>query len=87
MDDPYTGIDAFSSLVQAASTWLFDADEIHGNLTGGTTLMGVLVSRLVQRAEREYQRRVREFVLIDKRLPEQQRQDPWQLGDIHYLSR
>jgi hypothetical protein len=85
MNDPYTGIDELAPLVEAASTWLFEADGIHANLTGGTTLMGVVVSRLVQRAEREYRRPVREFVLIDKRLPEQQREDPWRLGDINYL--
>jgi len=75
----------FDGLIDDASRWLFEADEIHANLTGGPTLMGVLVGELVKRASREYQRPVRECLLIDPRPPEQQRTDPWQLGDIHYL--
>jgi len=81
----FTGIDEFAGLIAEASLWLFEADEIHASLTGGPTLMGVLVSELAKRAGREYQRRVREFVLIDKRPPDEQRNDPWQLGQIHYL--
>ncbi|MFW6106645.1 MAG: hypothetical protein ACOC8H_00645 [bacterium] len=79
------GVDEFDGLIAQASLWLFEADEIDANLTGGTTLMGVLVSRLVARAQREYQRPVRECVLIDPRTPEEQRNDPWRLGEIHYL--
>lgn len=85
MVDPYCGITEFQTLVDNATRWLFEADEVHANLTGGTTLMGVLVGELIKRASREYRRPTREFVLIDKRPPEQQRTDPWQLGDIHYL--
>lgn len=85
MADPYCGIGEFKSLKQQAAQWLLKADEVHANLTGGTTLMGVLVGELIKRASREYQRPLREFVLIDKRPPDQQRADPWQLGEIHYL--
>lgn len=85
LDDPYVGIDEFDQLMQQSAKWLTDSDEMHACLTGGTSLMGVLVSRLVQRASREFQRGVREFVLIDKRPNEAQRIDPWKLGEIHYL--
>ncbi len=85
MTNAFTGIDEFASLISDASAWLFEADEVHANLTGGTTLMGALVGEFVKRAAREYQRPVREFVLIDKRSPEQQRTDPWRVGDIHYM--
>ncbi len=85
MTNAFTGIDEFASLIGDASAWLFEADEVHANLTGGTTLMGALVGEFVKRAAREYQRPVREFVLIDKRSPEQQRTDPWRVGDIHYM--
>jgi len=85
MNDPYCGVDEFKSLVMQSVVWLFEADDVRANLTGGTTLMGVLAGELVKRASREYQRPLREFVLIDKRPPELQRTDPWQLGDIHYL--
>jgi hypothetical protein len=85
LTDPHSGIEEFNALMNYAARWLYEADEVHANLTGGTTLMGVLVGQLMKRASREYQRPLREFVLIDKRPPEQQRTDPWQLGDIHYL--
>ncbi len=85
MDDIHTGIDEFDKLVAESSLMLFEADEIHANFTGGTSLMGALVNRLVARSRREYQRVVREFVLIDKRTPQAQRDHPWELGDIYYL--
>ncbi len=85
LHDVHTGIGEFPKLIDEASRWLFEADEIEANLTGGTTLMGVLVNELVKRARGEYQRPVREFVLIDRRTPEEQRSDPWQLGEIRYL--
>ncbi len=83
--DPFKGLGEFAELIAKASQWLFEADDIHANLTGGPTLMSVLVGQLVKRAEREYQRPVREFLLIDPRPPEQQRSDPWHLGDLQYL--
>ncbi len=85
LHDVHTGIGEFPKLIDEASRWLFEADEIEANLTGGTTLMGVLVNELVKRARGEYQRPVREFVLIDRRAPEEQRSDPWVVGEIRYL--
>lgn len=85
MRDIHRGVAEFESLINEASQWLFDADGIQASHTGGTSLMGVLVTRLVARARREYQRPVHEFVLIDPRSSEEQRSDPWQKGDIHYL--
>ncbi len=85
LNDIHRGITEFGTLIGEASLWLFEADEIHACLTGGTTLMGALVSKLNMRAGREYQRSIREFVLIDRRSPKEQQDTPWQLGDIHYL--
>lgn len=85
MNDIHRGVAEFPSLLDQASRWLFEADEIDACLTGGTTMMGVLVTRLTSRAAREYQRPVKQFVLIDPRTPEEQRSDPWQQGDIHFL--
>ena len=82
LQDVHTGIGEFPKLIDEASRWLFEADEIEANLTGGTTLMGVLVNELVKRARGEYQRPVREFVLIDRRPPEEQRNDPWVVGEM-----
>ncbi len=85
MENIHTGINEFDRLVAESAPSLFEADEIHANFTGGTSLMGALVHRLVARGRREYQRAVREFVLIDKRLPQEQRDQPWELGNVYYL--
>jgi hypothetical protein len=85
MSNAFAGVDEFETLIREASVWLYEADEIHANLTGGTTLMGVFVGELVKRSSREYQRQVREFVLIDKRPVDEQENEPWRLGEIHYL--
>ena len=68
-----------------AKPWLFEADRIEANLTGGTSLMGVLVGRLLEHAGRTYRRPARRFVLIDPRPYEEQRAEPWVKGDIHYI--
>lgn len=85
MDNPFAGADEFESLLDQTLPWLYEADEIHANLTGGTALISALIGRLARESQRRFQRPVREFVLIDKRSPEEQRADPWQLGSIHYL--
>ena len=85
MANPQAGISEFSTLIEQASLWLFEADEVHVCLTGGTSLMGVLAGRMRDRAAREYQRSIREFVLIDPRTPQEQLDDPWRLGEIHYF--
>jgi hypothetical protein len=84
MDDPHAGIGEFDPLMESSFKWLAESDEVIANLTGGTSLMGVLVSRLVKEAE-NLQKRVQEFVLIDKRPFEQQQKNPWELGAINYL--
>jgi hypothetical protein len=86
MENPHTGFDEFKKkLKRKASIWLFEADEIHAGLTGGTSLMGALVGELAYLAGRNYQRDVRKFVLIDKRSPVKQRESPWEIGEICYL--
>ncbi|TWU17950.1 TM1812 family CRISPR-associated protein [Allorhodopirellula heiligendammensis] len=86
MTNPHTGVDEFTDLLRQASLWLYSADEVRASLTGGTSLMGVLVSRLSRLASNELQRPVHEFLLIDHRPPQQQRNEPWQLGEIHYFN-
>ena len=85
MENPYTGFDEFKKLKRKAAIWLFEADEIHAGLTGGTSLMGALVGELAYLAGRNYQRNVRKFVLIDKRSPVEQRENPWEIGERYYL--
>ena len=54
------------------------------NLTGGTTMMGVAVQALVEKAHR-LGRRYRRFVLLDQRSPDEQRANPWVECEVHWL--
>ncbi len=67
-----------------ASRWLLEADEVLVNLTGGTTLMGMAVQHLMDRA-RKLDRPCFRFVLIDRRPPEQQRSEPYLKGEVRWL--
>lgn len=87
MQDVHRGVGEFNLLQEQAKTWQFQADRIEANLTGGTSLMGVFVGRLLEHAGRAYRRPTRRFVLIDPRPYEEQRAEPWVKGDIHYVDR
>ena len=54
------------------------------NITGGTTLMGIIVQRLVEEAQR-LDRPVKRFALIDRRPTAAQESDPFVQGDSHWL--
>lgn len=85
MNDPHSGFDEFGELVQQAKSWLFEADSIEVNLTGGTSLMGVLAGQLADQSSRSYRRPTNRFVLLDTRTPEEQRSAPWVLGKVRDL--
>lgn len=84
LQDIHRGVNEFDAIESEVLPWLLESDEVHICLTGGTTLMGALVSKLAQRANR-FQIPVKRFVLIDSRSPQDQRDDPWQLGDRYDL--
>jgi hypothetical protein len=85
MDDPHSGIGEFKGLLDKARCWLFEADALEVNLTGGTSLMGVLAGRLLEHGARTYRRTARRFVMVDRRSTEEQKNDPWVEGEITYL--
>lgn len=84
LDDPHGGFDEIAKAVDQVRHHLLEADEVVANMTGGTTLMGIIVQQLVEEAQK-LDRPVRRFVLIDRRPPEQQDQDPFVEGDCHWL--
>ena len=84
LDDPRGGFDEITKAVDQARLHLLEADEIVANMTGGTTLMGIIVQQLVEEAQ-ILDRPVRRFVLIDRRPPEQQEQDSFVQSDCHWL--
>lgn len=87
LDDPLAGVNGLAGLVnQEVRQWLVGAQEVAGNLTGGTTLMQHAVERLVEEARRLGTEARRCFV-IDRRPPEVQRAEPYVEGELLCLDR
>ena len=82
--DPHGGFKEITKAVDQVRPYLLEADEVVANMTGGTTLMGIIVQQLVEEAQK-LDRPVRRFVLIDRRPPAQQDQDPFVQSDCHWL--
>lgn len=82
--DPHGDFDALDASVKQARCHLLDADEVVANVTGGTTLMGLIVQRLVEEAQK-LDRPVRRFALIDRRPPAEQDSDPFVRGEHHWI--
>ena len=82
--DPHGGFKEITKAVDQVRPYLLEADEVVANMTGGTTLMGIIVQQLVEEAQK-LDRPVRRFVLIDRRPPEQQDHDPFVQSDCHWL--
>ena len=86
LTDPHGGFDEIETAVEQARQMLLNADEVIANMTGGTTLMGLIVQRLSEEAQR-LDRPVRRFALIDRRSPTEQDSDPFVQGDCHWLDK
>ena len=76
LTDPRGGFNEINTAVDQARRCLLEADEVVVNMTGGTTLMGIIVQRLAEEAQK-LDRPVRRFVLIDRRTPDEQDKDPY----------
>lgn len=84
LTDPLGGFAEIGTVAERAQGYLFYADEVIANITGGSTLMGVIVQRLVEEAQK-LARPVKRFALIDRRTTEEQDSDPFVQGDSHWL--
>jgi hypothetical protein len=84
LEDPYAGKDERQKLIEESRAYLASADDVSVNITGGTTLMGVIAEDLAQEARR-LTRPARRFALIDRRDPEEQKRDPFVEGDLLWL--
>lgn len=76
VNDAYGGFDEMPRVRAEAGEWLLHADEIVANLTGGTTLMGLMVQQLVEAGGR-LSRPYRRFALIDRRPADEQDRAAW----------
>ncbi|MFW6171339.1 MAG: TM1812 family CRISPR-associated protein [Planctomycetota bacterium] len=82
--DPHGGFDEISGVCEEAEKSLLRADGIVANLTGGTTLMGLLIQQLVERGSR-LSRPTRRVALIDRRSPQDQDAHPWVESEAYWL--
>lgn len=84
LEDPYGGRPEIDRMVKAARARFVGAGEVFVNVTGGTTLMG-LVAEAFAVAARRLACPVRRFGLIDRRPPAQQDADPYRAGEPFWL--
>jgi len=84
VNDPHGGFDEFNRVRVEATQILFEADDITANLTGGTTLMGLMVQQLVEFGSR-FNRPYRRLALIDRRPPAVQDAEPWVQSTFYWL--
>jgi CRISPR-associated DxTHG motif protein len=84
LEDPYGGIAEVKDLATVHASTLVGADRVLVNLTGGTTLMGLVAMRMADHAH-SLARPVQRFGLVDRRAPAQQEVDPYLPSDVFWL--
>ena len=84
LKDPYEGYDELDEVRAQCLPDLHQAERVLFNLTGGTTLMGVIVHSMIREARRAGISS-RTCVLIDKRSPQEQQDNPFVKSDIRWL--
>lgn len=82
--DPYGGIESIPDLLSASLQHVARARKIVVNLTGGTTVMGLVVQSIADEAESYSVPRFR-FGLVDRRSPKEQDGDPYLAGEAFWL--
>jgi CRISPR-associated DxTHG motif protein len=86
LNDPFQGFGEIPDLVTASEKVLLGADEVICNATGGTTAMQYAIMRLSEGASR-LGRQVKWVAMVDNRPTEDQRKDPYVIGEIIDLER
>ena len=82
--NPFAGLDEMEGMLKQMKELILESEETHVNITGGTTLLGLMAEKIAMQA-RNYQRLRSRFILIDQRSPEEQRTDPYVMGQIFKL--
>jgi len=81
MKNPFQGFDEISGMIFTSQEALLGADEIICNATGGTTAMQYAIMRLSERAS-SLGRQVKWMAMVDNRPAEDQRKDPYVIGEM-----
>ncbi len=82
--EPHGGYAEIAQAVAQAREELLNADAVVANLTGGTTLMGIVVQQMTEEASK-LGRDVRRFALVDRRPPVEQDNNPFVQGEAYWL--
>jgi hypothetical protein len=81
LENPWSGYDEIDPLIATVESSLLSVSEVIVNMTGGTSLLGFTAQRLGERLQR-FALPVRRIALIDRRPPEEQRENPYVVGDM-----
>ena len=84
LNDPIGGFDEIDAIAECTKGYLSYADEVLASMTGGTTLMGLIMQRIVEEAHK-LGCPVRRFALIDRRPTGVQDSDPFVESEYHWL--
>jgi hypothetical protein len=83
--DAFAGVAELDRLVREATRHLRGIGTVLVNVTGGTTLMGVLAEQIARQARKNRRGSVHRFALIDRRSVTEQEADPYQVGQACWL--
>ncbi len=84
LSDPIGGFTEIDAVAESVEGYLTYADKVIANITGGSTLMGVIVQRLVEDAQK-LDCPVERFALIDRRTEAERDKNPFVESDSHLL--
>lgn len=84
MKEPFVGFDEAEGLVSEIQPLIRDSGEVIVNITGGTTAMQYVAQEVADDAARE-QLSLKIMALVDRRPPEEQRANPYVLGEVVWL--
>lgn len=86
LTEPHGGYAEIAQAVAQAQEELLNADAVVANMTGGTTLMGIVIQQMTEEA-RKLGRDVRRFALVDRRPPAEQDNNPFVQGEAYWLDK
>lgn len=84
MQDPHAGFNEMESFSKEIITAVIQADKVVVNITGGTTAMQHIMQQIAALAP-ELGRPVRRAALVDRRSPQEQRDEPYVPGELIWL--
>ena len=85
LENPHRDVDGIERLKNESRKHLLGAERVVVNVTGGTTLMGLAAEAVAANAFHRLAIPVCRFGLIDRRSPDEQKDDPYQEGETFWI--